>query len=467
MNCIEGPYVCPILIAIICLTCRKWFVHTSCEIFSINPTLNEALNNSSDTNDSTSTQKKLVVIPFFLASSVQSDLFVDLVHIMNQYQADVDRMIKSLTASYHEAVRSEQLVFFPGDDKQHFLLSSAIELRISHIAQILESDGFVLEKLLQPFQVTFGLPSPNDSDSVEDFAYPALKGIDRMTQKDEYYSYDSGVQIIAHVTRDWTYLGRSIRKFCYEFFIVQLRMRTNSQSTVLIPGAGLGRLAKDLFQFGFHVEANEVSITMASAAFSLLHETAQGKIHPFAFDMLMNEVSSTDRYEDIAFPDNEMIYDIHMVPTAYFHGSLSYTVGDFVHTYSPRRRSKTFDSVVTCFFIDTATNIYEYILVIRHVLKDGGIWVNVGPLQWHTNSKLRPTVDELRLLIEAMGFAVKLWMVDKDPMNYRHFDDKNRHTKYEGYNPLRFVVQRIENNAHDIDAAQVIRDLRSAKRTTL
>ncbi|XP_047147087.1 carnosine N-methyltransferase-like [Vigna umbellata] len=41
------------------------------------------------------------------------------------------------------------------------------------------------------------------------------------------------------------------------------------------------------------------------------------------------------------------------------------------------------DAVVTCFFIDTAHNIVEYIEIISKILKDGGVWINLGPLLYH------------------------------------------------------------------------------------
>nr|CAN64640.1 hypothetical protein VITISV_033931 [Vitis vinifera] len=41
------------------------------------------------------------------------------------------------------------------------------------------------------------------------------------------------------------------------------------------------------------------------------------------------------------------------------------------------------DAVVTCFFIDTAHNIVEYIEIISRILKDGGVWINFGPLLYH------------------------------------------------------------------------------------
>lgn len=43
--------------------------------------------------------------------------------------------------------------------------------------------------------------------------------------------------------------------------------------------------------------------------------------------------------------------------------------GDFVEVYSRPDAVGTFDSVVTCFFLDTAHNIIEYMEVIWHVLK--------------------------------------------------------------------------------------------------
>jgi len=36
-------------------------------------------------------------------------------------------------------------------------------------------------------------------------------------------------------------------------------------------------------------------------------------------------------------------------------------------------RSASWDAVVTCFFLDTAHNIVEYIEIISKILKDGGV----------------------------------------------------------------------------------------------
>jgi hypothetical protein len=40
--------------------------------------------------------------------------------------------------------------------------------------------------------------------------------------------------------------------------------------------------------------------------------------------------------------------------------------------------AECWDSVVTCFFLDTAPNVVEYIMTIFRLLKSGGIWINFG-----------------------------------------------------------------------------------------
>jgi len=76
-----------------------------------------------------------------------------------------------------------------------------------------------------------------------------------------------------------------------------------------------------------------------------------------------------------------------------------------------------------------------------------GIWINCGPVQWHQNAILRPSVDELKDLIKALGWSIKFWSIDSKPVTYRDNDsDFARTTNYEGYRPLRFVLVRdLEN----------------------
>ena len=383
---------------------------------------------------------------------------------MNQYKNDVDKFISSMLVNVDIARKSEWMVYshqFDQDDDDDdnnnenrsqnkiILLSTQLEEKIRKIAKLSEMNYFVLESLLTPFQFTNGLPSsPTDFDDTQPLGSSS-------TMNDlgkESSSYDSALHVLTHIVRDWSSLGARIRQNLYQWITSQLICYAKQHPIqnglpILVPGAGLGRLAFDIYKEGFHVEANEISIVMAAAAHQLLNENIRcggdgggGEIYPFINDLVINEVNTKLRYQKVTFPDNQTYSNAKSKNDQ--ESSLSYTVGDFLEIYSTTSKRGRYGSIVTCFFIDTASNIYEYLLVIRNVLTSGGIWINVGPLQWHGNSQLNPSGDELRFIIESFGFELLSWAVDEEAINYRH-DDMNeptRYTKFEGYKTIRFAA---------------------------
>jgi carnosine N-methyltransferase len=62
---------------------------------------------------------------------------------------------------------------------------------------------------------------------------------------------------------------------------------------------------------------------------------------------------------------------------------LSMVAGEFLEVYSAARHVGAWDAVVTCFFIDTAPVVFDYIDLIWRILRPGGVWVNLGPLLYH------------------------------------------------------------------------------------
>ena len=50
-------------------------------------------------------------------------------------------------------------------------------------------------------------------------------------------------------------------------------------------------------------------------------------------------------------------------------GRMRMSAGDFVEVYSAPSQAQRFDCVVTCFFLDTAHNVIQYLEVIAFVLK--------------------------------------------------------------------------------------------------
>jgi hypothetical protein len=305
----------------------------------------------------------------------------------------------------------------------------------------------------------------------------------------EELPYQDAAQLVAHITRDWTSDAAPIRQKTYDWIGDQLWKYHNQQtnaysetgllqysifSPVLVPGAGCGRLAYDLsfayeeinshkkpsdnntrhHRFPFEVEALDSSIVMASAAHHIFNSGthSQGKIYPFVNDPFVNEVDTEKRWQSLLFPEDKVLNILNHLNTQQSdelqgifvnEPTLSYTIGDFVTTYASRAKYQVYGAITTCYFIDTATNIYEYILTIKNLLRSDGLWINVGPVQWHRNAQLQPSVNELRQLIELVGFKIHHWEVEDDLVGYRHpsdVDSGSRFTRSEGYRPLKFVA---------------------------
>ena len=68
--------------------------------------------------------------------------------------------------------------------------------------------------------------------------------------------------------------------------------------------------------------------------------------------------------------------------------------GDFITSYSSADERERFDGVVTHYFIDTAPNLFRYIETVADCLRMGGVWVNVGPLEWHFDGGVPKSNEE-------------------------------------------------------------------------
>ena len=361
----------------------------------------------------------------------------DIGRALETYEEEVAALMNGLSRSLEVAQESEWDLF--DDEEIEYLLSKQLQRRIDRMAVLLDENTRLLqEELLKPFPVIKLLPNEYYEENHVHWTIkrsPFGKQPPHRVTKEtlEFPAYDCASQVMAHITRDWTRLGRLVRQRTYDWCRDQLASRLAIGDSILVPGAGLGRLAYDLACDGYSVEANEISLLMASAAYAILQRKVQGTLHPFLMDFFTNEVDSEWRYEGIPFPD-ETIGDMS--------GSLSFTVGDFVEAYS-KISHRHHDGIVTCFFLDTATNIYEYLWTIYNVLRQGGVWVHVGPLQWHRNARLHPSANELKGLVESFGFEIVHWSVDKHPIDYRYEDlTTTRSTKYEAFKPLRMVAIR-------------------------
>lgn len=95
------------------------------------------------------------------------------------------------------------------------------------------------------------------------------------------------------------------------------------------------------------------------------------------------------------------------------------STGDFEEIYGSEEgvegrepQAGLWNAVLTCFFIDTAKNVVNYLRIIHRVLAPGGIWINLGPLLWHyeNSSNGEPSIelslDEVKALARKIGFEI-------------------------------------------------------------
>ena len=203
---------------------------------------------------------------------------------------------------------------------------------------------------------------------------------------------DKARSTIRQFFRDWTAEGAVERNACYGPVLDTVDKAYIGEDRglvkVLVPGAGLGRLVFEFCRRGYAVEGNEISYHQLAASNWVLNHTNGPKQHalcPFALDF-SNVVSRKHQLQKVFVPDVHVGSELQQQNE---HSStpaserMAMTAADFIYLYSDKDHRETFNVVATVFFLDTAPNVIRYIEAIHHCLKNGGMWVNLGPLLWH------------------------------------------------------------------------------------
>ncbi|CAL9708556.1 unnamed protein product [Knipowitschia caucasica] len=225
------------------------------------------------------------------------------------------------------------------------------------------------------------------------------------------FDMDKLKSTIKQFVRDWSETGRAERDSCYQPIIKEIQRLFPSDRcdvstvSVLVPGAGLGRLAWEIARLGYICQGNEWSFYMLFSSNFVLNRcekvnslTLYPWIHQFS-----NHKKSSDQTRAIQFPD---VNPQSLPPTSDF----SMVAGDFVEVYTEQ---DSWDCVATCFFIDTAHNVIEYIETIWKILKPGGAWINLGPLLYHFENmanelSVELSYEDLKAAIVNLGFQIEV-----------------------------------------------------------
>ncbi|KAI9438377.1 N2227-domain-containing protein [Lactarius indigo] len=237
------------------------------------------------------------------------------------------------------------------------------------------------------------------------------------------FEMDKVRSTLKQLVRDWSEEGKEEREASYRpmkdallahFSDIPTEERHNFR--VLVPGAGLGRLAYDVADLGFSCQGNEFSHYMLLASFFILNRTQQvhqHTIYPYVHT-LSNVPDRAALLKQVQIPD--------VLPSDLPPGSnFSLVAGDFEEVYGQQGgdadpdepSAGLWDAVLTCFFIDTAKNIVNYLRIIHRILVPGGVWINLGPLLWHfeENATNDPSIEldleEVKALAAQIGFEIK------------------------------------------------------------
>eukprot|EP01062_Namystynia_karyoxenos_P030328 TRINITY_DN22676_c1_g2_i1.p1 TRINITY_DN22676_c1_g2~~TRINITY_DN22676_c1_g2_i1.p1 ORF type:complete len:406 (+),score=133.11 TRINITY_DN22676_c1_g2_i1:163-1380(+) len=224
--------------------------------------------------------------------------------------------------------------------------------------------------------------------------------------------------LLRQMARDWSAEGRQERRDCYLPLLRELEGAyplgevDRGRVRVLSPGCGLGRLSWEIARLGFCSQGNECSMFMllgADYALNRCREAEAHRIYPYAHQTT-NVVRRADQVREVRVPDACPAAEAAGSGESAPPGDLSIVAGDFVEVYSTAGHKEKWDCVATCFFIDTARNIFEYLDTLLHVLPVGGHWINLGPLLYHFSSDsagcLELTLEDLRHVILSYGFDI-------------------------------------------------------------
>jgi len=217
-------------------------------------------------------------------------------------------------------------------------------------------------------------------------------------------SYGSMASVFLHLLRDWSPLCEHVGASTYGPAVAKLRELLPAGGEVLLPGAGLGRLALQLSAEGFRVEANDASrLFLTFADYILNRPTCQDlPIYPLAH-VFSENWAHDQQYLEVKVPVQAP--QQLLAKSAASQPAFSIVPGDFVKMYSAGGSGhRKFDAIVTCFFIDTTTDPCELFHVLDNLLVEGGVWVNVGPLNWRKEARMKLNWDEVKTMWKALGY---------------------------------------------------------------
>lgn len=259
-----------------------------------------------------------------------------------------------------------------------------------------------------------------------------LQEVKRSKSKVDWVTEDSMSKIdsvFKSLARDWSAEGREERSVAYDRILnaldeyLPVEGIMDGPPRVAVPGSGLGRLAWEVYSKGYSSQGSDFSLPMLLASDFILNgcsipvnggsdaeitsQYRQFTISPWIAET-KNATSCQERLRTVIVPDvdpsskqlsrkeddeNESNAAAEFTMLAgeflslYSHFLPSHSTScdqdDHHHHIHHSLSSRKFHAVACSFFIDTAPSLPHYLITIYHMLEEGGLFVNYGPLMYH------------------------------------------------------------------------------------
>lgn len=254
-------------------------------------------------------------------------------------------------------------------------------------------------------------------------------------------------EAIGHLCRDWSDSFLCEREPLIEFISKSLShpcVDGSKRTLIVIPGAGAGQIPYSTAKKFPHFDVVSIELSPLMYVFNefaLDHGIDVG-IRPFCqhysgSSSVQNQTRKFNiRLAGVKRPSNL---------TVHWGNFLQYTTN-----------GQKYEQVIVCtaFFIDTAENLFDYIMAIESLGKycNELQWINVGPLKYGTRPLVQFTADELRKLRELRGWhdIVEERVTDyKSGLNGYMTDRESLYQGYYGLLKFHTRFQKEENTTRD------------------
>ncbi|ORX79885.1 N2227-domain-containing protein [Anaeromyces robustus] len=336
---------------------------------------------------------------------------------------------------YSQNMNNKKKIDFKKLPENHKKLFPDVLNKLNTIDEYIKINTHFIKLMIQDYV-------PYDSDSTKLFQGRSLKQLE----------VDKVRSTLKQFARDWSDQGKIERDETYTpiinallDFYKDIPEEERGELNILVPGAGLGRLAYDITKLGFSTQGNEFSFYMLLGSNFILNcmsEPKQFRIYPWIHS-LSNSVKVEDQLESIDIPD---VLPGNIPKNTNF----SMVAGDFIEVYKTPSYKEYWDGIVTCFFMDTAKNILEYIELISQILKPNAVWINLGPLLYHfedmySEPSIELSLEEFFEAIKMFGFTIK----ESKRIETTYCCNQKSMLKYK-YNCSFFVAVKNPDNSNNI-----------------